>query len=148
MEILTKANLVGAKNCSHCSFQDCHSLTKRNQVSLVRIHFSHPESDGKLSDVGWKATKEYLNHRGTKVRLFRVCFRAPFLPPFSTLRPLLPPPPPPLSPIFRLPENSDLGAPMIWVLFIGDREPRTIPTKTFLIRWYFFGGGGVRIVGT
>ena len=29
------------------------SLTKANQVSLARIHFSHPESDGILSsDVG------------------------------------------------------------------------------------------------
>ena len=32
------------KNCSHCSFQDFQSLTKGNQVSLVRMHFSHPES--------------------------------------------------------------------------------------------------------
>ena len=40
------------KNCSRCSFQDFHSLTKGNQVSLGRIHFSHPESDGKSSDVG------------------------------------------------------------------------------------------------
>ena len=39
------------KNCSHCSFQDFHSLTKRNQVSLVRMQLSHPESDGK-SDFG------------------------------------------------------------------------------------------------
>ena len=51
MEILTKENLVG-KNCSHCNFQDFHSLTKGNQVSLVRIHFSHPGSDGKSADVG------------------------------------------------------------------------------------------------
>ena len=36
MEILTKENLVGAKNCSHCSFQDFHYLTKGNQLSLVR----------------------------------------------------------------------------------------------------------------
>ena len=40
------------KNCSHCSFQDFDSLTKGNQVSLVRIFFCHPESEGKLSDVG------------------------------------------------------------------------------------------------
>ena len=40
------------KNCSHCSFQGFHSLTKGNQVSLVRNHFSHPESDGKSPDVG------------------------------------------------------------------------------------------------
>ena len=30
---------------------------------------------------------------------------------------------------------------------IGDREPRTIPTKTFLIGWYFLGDGA-QIVGT
>ena len=29
----------------------------------------------------WKATKEYPNHSGTKIRVFRVCLRAPFLPP-------------------------------------------------------------------
>ena len=34
---------------SHCSFQDFHSLSKGNQVSLLRLHFSHPESDGKSS---------------------------------------------------------------------------------------------------
>ena len=51
MEILTEENLVGAKNCSHCNFQDFHSLTRGNHVSLVRIHFSHP-ADGKSSDVG------------------------------------------------------------------------------------------------
>ena len=53
MEILTKENLLsGGKNCSHCSFQDFDSLTKGNQASLVRMHFSHPESDGKSADVG------------------------------------------------------------------------------------------------
>ena len=46
MEILTKENLV------HCSFQSFRSLTKGNKVSLMRIHLSHPESDGKSSDVG------------------------------------------------------------------------------------------------
>ena len=74
----------------------------------------------------WKATKEYLNQRGTKIRVFRVCFRAPFLPPFSphfsllfplqalfTFPPLLPSSPPPLSPLFRLPKNSDFGTPLI-----------------------------------
>ena len=29
-----------ARNCSHCNFQDFHSLTKGNHVSWVRIHFS------------------------------------------------------------------------------------------------------------
>ena len=31
----------------------------------------------------WKATKEYLNQKGTKIGVFRVWFRAPSLPPFS-----------------------------------------------------------------
>ena len=30
----------------------------------------------------WKATKEYQNQRGTKIRVFRALFRAPFLPLF------------------------------------------------------------------
>ena len=71
-----------------------------------------------------KATKEYLNHRGTKIRLFRVRFRALFLPPFFPLFFSLPPPPSPSgpvhspttsllfaspwSPLFLLPEKSDL----------------------------------------
>ena len=67
----------------------------------------------RISCMNWKATKEYLNHRGTKIRVFRVCCRAPLLPPFSphfpphfplqalfTLPPLLPSSPPPLSPLF------------------------------------------------
>ena len=77
----------------------------------------------------WKATKEYLNQRGTKIRVFRVCFRAPFLPPFfphfsllfplqalCILAPLLPSSPPPSSPLFLAPGKvrfgypSDLGA--------------------------------------
>ena len=74
----------------------------------------------------WKATKEYLNHMGTKIRVFRVCFQAPFLPPIfphssplfplQALSPLLllfPSSPPPLHPLLSLPENSDLGTPMI-----------------------------------
>ena len=74
----------------------------------------------------WKATKEYLNHRGTKIRVLRVCFRAAFLPPFLphlsplfplqallTLPPLLPSLHLPLYPSFLTPGNSDLGAPLI-----------------------------------
>ena len=33
-------------------FQHFHSLSKGKQASLVSIHFSHPESDGKSADVG------------------------------------------------------------------------------------------------
>ena len=69
----------------------------------------------------WKATKEYVNHRGTRIRVFRVRFRAPFLPPifpqFSPLSPSGPVHSPTTSPPFTspfippvsLPENSDLG---------------------------------------
>ena len=76
----------------------------------------------------WKATKEYLNERGTKIRVFRVLFRAPFLPPLShtippsfplqalfILPPLLPSSPPPFPPCFLTPGKlrfrypSDLG---------------------------------------
>ena len=59
-----------------------------------------------------------------------MCFRTPFLPPFfphfsplfplqalCILAPLLPSSPPPSSPFFWLPEKSDLGTPLIWVLF-------------------------------
>ena len=52
METLTKENLVGAKT----------ALTKGNQVSLVRIHFSHPESDGKSADVGGGGRIGILNY--------------------------------------------------------------------------------------
>ena len=47
MEILTKENLVGAKTAPTAI-----SRTGTPLVSLVRIHFSHPESDGKSSGVG------------------------------------------------------------------------------------------------
>ena len=40
------------KSCCHCNFQNFHFLSKASRVSLVRTHFSHPESDGKSSDVG------------------------------------------------------------------------------------------------
>ena len=42
------------KNCSHCNFQDFHSLSKGNQVSLVRIHFAHPESEVVGTQAGTK----------------------------------------------------------------------------------------------
>ena len=52
----------------------------------IRLRFSD------LTLFSWKATKEYLNQRGTKIRVFQVCFRTPFLPPFfpSFLPPLSP----------------------------------------------------------
>ena len=57
MEILTKENLVGAKTGAHHSFQDFHSLTKENQVSLVRTFLSDPGSESKITRLGgwgWK----------------------------------------------------------------------------------------------
>ena len=60
-ESLTKENLVGAKNCSHCNFQGFHSLNKENQVSLVRASLSEPGSQRKISRLGgwgWKNDPE------------------------------------------------------------------------------------------
>ena len=37
---------------------------------------------GRSSFNSCKATKEYLDSRGTKIRTFRVCLHSPFLPPF------------------------------------------------------------------
>ena len=72
----------------------------------------------------WKATKEYLNQRGTKIRVFRVWSRAPFLPPFFphfsclfllqalfALPPLLPSSPPPFFPLFLTPGKLRFGYP-------------------------------------
>ena len=61
MEILTKGDLVGPKNCSHCSFQDFHSLSKEKQVSLVRTFLSESGSGskiGRLGGWGWKIDPE------------------------------------------------------------------------------------------
>ena len=72
----------------------------------------------------WKATKEYLHHRGTKSEFFERAFRPLFPPLFPLFSPLFPcqallPPflpssPPPLSPFFdsqkaRFGHPSDLG---------------------------------------
>ena len=46
------------RNCSHCSFQDFHFLSKENQASLVRTFLSEPGSaESKISRLGgwgWK----------------------------------------------------------------------------------------------
>ena len=61
MEILTKENLIGAKSCSHCSFQDFHTLTKGNHVSLVvRIHFSHNQNQSPPQGAGKLVTREKI----------------------------------------------------------------------------------------
>ena len=54
MEVLTKENLVGATNCSQGNFQNFHSLSKENQVSLVRAFLSDPGSESKIRRLkGW-----------------------------------------------------------------------------------------------
>ena len=69
-----------------------------------------------LGDI-WKATKEYLNQRGTKTRVFRVLFRAPFLPPFSPhFSPLFP-----LQALFTLPPLPPLHLPL-FPPFFDSRE--------------------------
>ena len=52
MEFLLRREPGRGKNCSHCNFQDFHSLSQGKKASLARIHFSHPETDGKSADVG------------------------------------------------------------------------------------------------
>ena len=96
---------------------------ERNKTAVSQ---SQKAQRAKTIAVIWKATKEYLNQRGTKIRVFRVCFRTPFLPPLfphffplfplqalCILAPLLPSSPPPSRPLFWLPEKSDLGTPLI-----------------------------------
>ena len=45
------------KNGSQCNFQNIHSLTKENQVSLLRIFLSQPDPEWKINGLGgwgWK----------------------------------------------------------------------------------------------
>ena len=79
-----------------------------------------------LINVGNVIISSSIVHRGTKIRVFRVRFWAPFLPPFCPHFPPLSPTGPvhspttsplftsPCIPLFRLPENSDLGTPLIF----------------------------------
>ena len=49
------------KNCSHCSFEDFHSLSKETQVSLVRTFLSEAGPESKISRLGgwvWKNDPE------------------------------------------------------------------------------------------
>ena len=59
-----------------------HSLTSRHK-GRKRICEKSTRLAKQISwqKIHWKATEEYLDHRGTKNRVFRVRFRAPFLPP-------------------------------------------------------------------
>ena len=56
-KFLLRRTCCWGENCSHCSFQDFHSLSKGNQVSLVRTFLSEPGSQSKISRLGgwgWK----------------------------------------------------------------------------------------------
>ena len=52
MESLTKENLVGAKMAPTAVSSSFHSLTKENQVSLVRTFLSDPGSESKNIGLG------------------------------------------------------------------------------------------------
>ena len=69
-KFLLRRTCCRGKNCSDCNFSDFYSLSKGNQVSLVRIHFSHPESDGKSADADQGESNMWLP--------FRVAFAPPF----------------------------------------------------------------------
>ena len=86
-----------------------------NRASVPNMR-NLPDPERHKERLSWTATKEYLNQRGTKIRVFRVLLRAPFVAPFFphfppffplqallTLPPLLPSSPPPLSPPFLTP---------------------------------------------
>ena len=64
MDILAEQNLVGAKIAPTAISRTSAPLVRRIN-SLLRIHFSHPESDGKSSDVGV----------GGRIGILRVCVR-------------------------------------------------------------------------
>ena len=64
-KFLLRRTCCRGKNCSHCSFQDFHSLSKENQVSLVRTFLSDPGSESKISRLGgwgWKNDPEKTLH--------------------------------------------------------------------------------------
>ena len=84
-------------------------------------------SSGREPEIG-RPLKEYLNHRGTKMRVFRVCFRAPLLPPFFTgFSPLIPlqalfsPVSPPLHPPLFDSRKTPIEVP----LWIRSKKPLT-----------------------
>ena len=103
------------------------SCKLKNQWTVKEAIEKRPRQNKPKIVNSWKVTKEYLNHKGTKIRVFRGHFRAPFLPPFFphfsplfplqglfTLPPLLPSSPPQNPPVFtpgklRFMYPSDLG---------------------------------------
>ena len=53
METLAERGEPGwGRNRSHCNFQDFHSLSKENQVSLVRTFLSAPVSPSAIGRLG------------------------------------------------------------------------------------------------
>ena len=68
MEVLTDWRTWSDKNVSRCSLQDfSHSLTEENQVSLLRIVPSEPDSDGNSPDLGVGGGKTVLRKGGFTV---------------------------------------------------------------------------------
>ena len=60
METLAKENLVRAKRCSHCNFQDLHFLTKENPFSLPSNFFPDLDSNGRSANLGFGGGKMVL----------------------------------------------------------------------------------------
>ena len=50
------------RNGCRCNFQGFHSLAKGNQVSVLRIYFSEPDSDRRSTDLGAGRGKTILKH--------------------------------------------------------------------------------------
>ena len=65
------------------------SIARNSASRTICTHFLRRRNRGLGSlAILWKDTKEYLNQRGTKIRVFRERFRrAPFLPPQSPVFP-------------------------------------------------------------
>ena len=120
----------GASTCSTCT-RTCKTWEEKSPSKEHTHTHSYTicmETNIYRGPKTWKATTEYLNQRGTKIRVFRVLFLAPFLPPFSPsfFPPFFPfrpcalshhfsPSSPPLFPplFFDSWKNSDLGTPLI-----------------------------------
>ena len=135
---LRVGNACEANGYWACAASSCHSslmfysglqpLGPTLNWNVAKVWFDFARL---LLGLNWKATtKEYLNHRGTKIRVSPVWFGPlashpfpSFFPPsfplqaLFTLPPLLPSSPPLYDPFFWLQENSDLGTPLIYGLF-------------------------------
>ena len=85
-------------------------LSEALRESLRGLCRVSPRALRGLSEGSWKATKEYLNQRGTKIRVFRVRFRTPFLPPFF---PHFSPPLSPSGPVYSRTTSPLFTSPFI-----------------------------------